>query len=83
MLGIFNINYISINVKEKLTFERETSVEDDKTRFGVGAGFRVGGIACVASNTMCYTETQNAPAHDRVPKCDSLMIDSKALFFSS
>lgn len=29
--------------------ERETSIEDDRTRFGVCAGFRVCGSACVAS----------------------------------
>lgn len=36
--------------KEKLTVysEGETSVEDDRARFSVGAGLRVGGCACVA-----------------------------------
>ncbi len=44
-----SINYR--NVKETLTFysERETAVEDDRTRFGVRAGLRVGECACVAS----------------------------------
>lgn len=39
------------HVKEKLTIysERETAVEDDRTRFAVCAGFRVSGCACVAS----------------------------------
>lgn len=46
------------SVREKLTvyFEREAAVVDDRTGFGVCAGFRVSGRACVASQSTCCRE---------------------------
>jgi len=48
-------------MREQLTFqfERETAVKNDGAGFGVGAGLRFSGCACVASQCTGYTKTQS------------------------